>query len=44
MDADEVPFWLNVYCDLHSLNFEKWLGEVLNRFELTRETRSGDAD
>jgi hypothetical protein len=44
MDSDEVPLWLNVYCDLHSLNFEKWLGEVLNRFELARETRSGDAD
>ena len=44
MEADEVPFWLNVYCDLHSLNFEKWLGEVLNRFELTRETRTGDVD
>jgi hypothetical protein len=44
VDADEIPYWLNVYCDLHSLNFEKWLGEVLNRFELTRETRSGDAD
>jgi hypothetical protein len=44
MDADEVPFWLNVYCDLHSLNIEKWLGEVLNRFELTRETKPGAAD
>ena len=44
MEADEVPIWLNVYCDLHSLNFEKWLGEVLNRFELTREMKPGDAD
>jgi hypothetical protein len=44
VDADEVPFWMNVYCDLHSLNFEKWLGEVLNRFELTRETKPNDAD
>jgi hypothetical protein len=44
MEADEIPFWLTVYCDLHSLNFEKWLGEVLNRFELTRETKPGDAD
>jgi hypothetical protein len=44
MEADEVPYWLNVYCDLHSLNFEKWLGEVLNRFELTRETKTGDVD
>ncbi len=40
IEAGEVPFWLNVYCDLHSLNFEKWLGEVLNRFELTRETKA----
>jgi hypothetical protein len=44
MDADEIPFWLNVYCDLHSLNFEKWFGEVLNRFELSREAKTGDAD
>ena len=44
MEADEIPFWLNVYCDLHSLNFEKWLAEVLNRFELTRDTKHGDAD
>jgi hypothetical protein len=44
MEADEIPYWLNVYCDLHSLNFEKWLGEVLNRYELTRETKPGDAD
>jgi hypothetical protein len=44
MEAGEVPFWLNVHCDLHSLNFEKWLGEVLNRFELTRETNPVDAD
>ena len=38
LEADEVPYWLNIYCDLHSLNLEKWLGEVLNRFELTRQT------
>src|SRR5437763_1189128 len=38
LEADEVPYWLNVYCDLHSLNFERWLHEVLDRFELTRET------
>jgi hypothetical protein len=44
MEAGEVPMWLNVYCDLHSLNFEKWLGEVLARFELTREAKPGDAD
>jgi hypothetical protein len=44
LDADEVPFWMNVYCDLHSLNFEKWLGDVLKRFELTRETKPGSVD
>ena len=44
LEAGEVPFWLSVHCDLHSLNFEKWLGEVLARFELTRETKAGDAD
>jgi hypothetical protein len=44
LEAGEVPFWLRVHCDLHSLNFEKWLGEVLARFELTRETKPGDAD
>ena len=44
LDADEVPFWLNVYCDLHSLNFDKWLSDVLNRFELTRESKPGEAD
>ena len=41
MEADEVPNWLNMYCDLHSLNFEKWLAEVLSRFELTRESTPG---
>src|SRR5262249_1532297 len=44
LDADEIPYWLDVYCDLHSLNFEKWLSEVLNRFDLTREAKPGDAD
>ncbi|MDR3639024.1 MAG: hypothetical protein P4L84_34790 [Isosphaeraceae bacterium] len=43
LEADEVPFGLKIHCDLHSLNFEKWLGDVLNRFELTRETRPADA-
>jgi hypothetical protein len=37
LDADEVPPWLNLYCDLHSLNFEHWLGEVLDRFDLSRD-------
>jgi hypothetical protein len=44
MEAVEVPFWLNVYCDLHSLNVEKWLSEVLSRFELTREAKPEDVD
>ena len=39
MEAGEVPYGLNVYCDLHSLNVEKLLGDVLNRFDVTRETR-----
>jgi hypothetical protein len=38
MEADEVPDWLNLYCDLHSLNVEQLLGDVLSRFDLTRET------
>jgi hypothetical protein len=44
MEPDEVPYWLNVYCDLHSVNIEKWLAEVLNRFELTRESNSANAN
>ncbi len=44
MGADEVPPWLNLYCDLHSLNVERWLGEVLDRFDLTRETDSSESD
>jgi hypothetical protein len=36
-EADEVPDRLNIYCDLHSLNVERWLGDVLDRFDLTRE-------
>ena len=43
MEPDEVPYWLNLYCDLHSLNVEQLLGEVLSRFELTRETGPGDS-
>lgn len=43
LDADEVPAWLNVYCDLHSLNVERFLDEVSSGFELTRETAPGDA-
>ncbi len=38
LEADEVPYGLNVYCDLHSLNIEQWLGEVLDWFEINRET------
>jgi hypothetical protein len=43
MEPDEVPYWLNLYCDLHSLNVEQLLGEVLSRFELTRETSQRDS-
>ena len=44
LDADEVPYGLSVYCDLHSMNVERWLAEVLDRFELTRETGPSGAD
>jgi hypothetical protein len=44
MDADEVPDWLNLYCDLHSLNVEQLLGDVLSKFDLTRETSPPAAD
>jgi len=43
LEADEVPAWLNLYCDLHSLNVEQLLGDVLDRFDLTRETSAADA-
>jgi hypothetical protein len=45
LDADEVPAALGIYCDLNALNVERWLGEVLDRFDLTREpaTDQGDA-
>lgn len=44
LEADEVPRWLNIYCDLHSLNLERWLSDVLDRFELTREPSDGVRD
>ena len=44
MEADEVPDWLNLYCDLHSLNVEQLLGDVLNRFDLTRESGESSSD
>jgi hypothetical protein len=45
MEADEVPYWLSVCCDLHSINIEKWIGEMLNRFYVTRErTSAGEND
>jgi hypothetical protein len=43
-EADEVPDRINIYCDLHSLNVERWLGDVLDRFDLTREEDSTDGD
>ena len=42
LEADEVPNWLNIYCDLHSLNVERWLADVLDRFELSRESSEGN--
>jgi len=44
MEASEVPYGLNVYCDLHALNVEKLLGDVLNRFDVTREVTAADAE
>jgi hypothetical protein len=44
IEASEVPYGLNVYCDLHSLNVEKLLGDVLNRFDVTRETTAADTE
>ena len=43
-EADEVPDWLNLFCDLHSLNVERWLGDVLDRFDVTREDAAADED
>ena len=44
MEAGEVPYGVNVHCDLHALNVEKLLGDVLNRFDVTRETKAVDAE
>jgi hypothetical protein len=44
LEAGEVPYGLNVYCDLHALTVEKLLGDVLNRFDVTRETKAADAE
>ncbi|MGO9464233.1 MAG: hypothetical protein ACLQIB_44245 [Isosphaeraceae bacterium] len=44
MEPGEVPYGLNVYCGLHALNVEKLLGDVLNRFDVARETRAADAE
>jgi hypothetical protein len=43
-EADEVPDRIKIYCDLHSLNLERWLGDVLDRFDLTREEVPADED
>jgi hypothetical protein len=42
--AEEVPYGLKLYCDIHSLNVEQLLGDVLSRFEMTRETKKEDSD
>ena len=44
MDADEVPERLNLYCNLHSLNVEQLLGDVLGKFDLSREASPSGAD
>lgn len=41
-DADEVPDRIAVYCDLHSLNLERHLDQMLDRFDLVREDPPGD--
>ena len=37
LEPAEVPDWLGLYCDLHSLNVEQLLGDVLGRFDLSRD-------
>ena len=44
MDPDEVPDWLDLYCDLHSLNVEQLLGDVLGKFDVTREASPPGAE
>ena len=44
LEADEVPFGISIYCDLHVLNVEKLLGDVLNRFDVNREAKAADGD
>jgi hypothetical protein len=44
LEADEVPDWLNLYCDLHSLHVEQLLGDVLGRFDLAREASPPGSD
>ena len=44
LEAGEVPYGISLYCDLHALNVEKLLGDVLNRFDVSRETRADAAD
>lgn len=43
LEADEVPPWLDVYCDQNSLDVDQWLADVLDRFTLTREPPSPDS-
>lgn len=37
MEAEEIPFWLSLYCDLHSLRVDQLLGDLLSHFDVTRE-------
>jgi hypothetical protein len=44
LEAAEVPYGISIYCDLHALNIEKLLGDVLNRFDVSRDASAANAD
>jgi hypothetical protein len=44
LEASEIPFGLNIYCDLHSLNVENLLSDLLNRFDVSREPADSNVD
>jgi hypothetical protein len=43
LDVDEIPPWLDVFCDVNSLNVETWLDEILARFSVEREPATKDS-
>ncbi len=43
IEPDEVPRWLNLYCDTLTMQPEALLGELLTHFELTREPSPTDS-